>query len=100
MKPSTPVELLIVNRAASAPPTIEYVSAGAGRSASLAATVVIAAVFSAMLTLALAPPPLLVITGASLTGITSIVSVRTVGSRSTPPLAMPPLSCTRKPALA
>src|SRR5207249_877913 len=39
-------------------------------------------------------------TGASLTGVTFTVSARGVGSRSTPPLAVPPLSCTWKVKLA
>ncbi|MNC87180.1 hypothetical protein D3C83_28840 [compost metagenome] len=38
--------------------------------------------------------------GASLTGLTLIVIVFGVGSRSTPPFAVPPLSCTRKVKLA
>src|SRR3989441_163909 len=39
-------------------------------------------------------------TGASLTGVTFTVSARGVGSRSTPPLAVPPLSCTWNVKLA
>ena len=39
-------------------------------------------------------------TGASLTAVTLIVSVRTAGSRSTPPLALPPSSRTWKVKLA
>ena len=68
---SKPEEELIANFAASTPPVIEYVSVGAGRSASAARTVVTAAVFSAMLIDAEAPPPLLVIAGVlSLTAVT------------------------------
>src|SRR5438876_110009 len=39
-------------------------------------------------------------TGASLTGVTFTVSARGVGSRSTPPFAVPPLSCTWNVKLA
>ena len=88
MKLSAPVEPLIANFAASAPPTIEYVSVCAGRSASLATTVVTVAEFSAMLTLASAPPPLDVITGAvSLTGVT-------VTAMACVSLSAPSLTCT------
>ncbi len=69
MKLSTPVPALIVNFAASAPPLIEYVSDGP--STSVAVTVVTAVLFSATFRPALAPPPSLVITGAtSLTSVT------------------------------
>jgi hypothetical protein len=45
--------LLLMNLAASAPPTIEYVKVWAGRSASVAVTVITAVVFSATLAVAL-----------------------------------------------
>ena len=79
---------LIVNLAASAPPMIEYVSVCAGRSASVAVTVVTAVVFSATLTAALAPPPLLVMTGVlSLTGVT-VTAIACVS------VSVPSLTCT------
>ncbi len=58
-----PVLVLIVKRLESAPPSIEYVIVCAGRSPSVAVTVVIAVVFSAMLMLAVSAPPLLVMIG-------------------------------------
>ena len=48
MKVSSPVDELILKRAASAPPEIEYVRVSAGRSTSVAVTVVTAKVFSAI----------------------------------------------------
>ena len=67
---STPELPPIVNNPESAPPLIEYVSVCAGRSESVAATVVIAVVFSRMLIDAIAPAPLLVIVGSlSFTGV-------------------------------
>ena len=71
MKLNAPVLALIANFAASAPPTIEKVSVDVGKSASVAVTVVTAVLFSATLTAAVAPPPLLVMAGGlSLTGVT------------------------------
>ena len=88
MKRSAPVLVSMTKRAASAPPTIEYVSVCAGRSASLAATVVMIVEFSATLIAAVAPPPLLVITGAlSLTGVT-------VTAMACVSLSEPSLTCT------
>ncbi len=75
---STPVAPTIENAAASAPPEIEYVSVCAGTSASVAFTSVTAVWFSAALTAAAAPPPSLVITGASFTCVTVTVAVRVV----------------------
>ena len=67
-KVRTPVELLMVNFAESAPPLIEYTSvdglATTSGSGSVAVTVVTAVVFSATEIDAVAPPPLLVIVGA------------------------------------
>ena len=54
------------NFAASAPPSIAYVSVCAGASASVAVTVVTAETFSATEIAAVALPPLLVMTGARL----------------------------------
>ena len=66
---------LIANSAASAPPLIEKI--GAAPSTSFDVTVVTAVWFSAAFTDAVAPPPLLVITGASFTGCTRNVTVAT-----------------------
>ena len=52
------------------------------------------AVSSSVVTVLLAPD------GASLTAVTLTVIVLAVGSRSTPPLAVPPSSCTWKVKLA
>ena len=60
---------LIAKSPASAPPVIANVSVSAGTSSSVAVTVVTAVVFSATLTAAVAPPPSLVITGASLASV-------------------------------
>ena len=77
-----------MNFAASTPPTIEYVSVCDGRSASPAVTVVTVVVFSAMFTLASAPPPLDMITGAlSFTGVT-------VTAMACVSLSEPSLTCT------
>jgi hypothetical protein len=46
------------------------------------------------------PTEMLAPTGASLTGLTSMVIVRATASRSRPPLAVPPLSRTWKVKLA
>ena len=46
------------------------------------------------------PTVVLVPVGASFTGVTSIVTVRATGSRSMPPFAVPPSSCTWKVKLA
>ena len=82
------MDALIENFAASAPPLIEYVSVGAGRSASVAVTVVTAVVFSATLIDALAPAPLLVMTGAlSSTGVT-VTAIAWVS------VSVPSLACT------
>ncbi len=60
----------------------------AGRSASLAVTVVTAVPFSATFTLAVAPPPLLVITGAlSLTGVT-VTAIACVSLKPPPSLTI------------
>ena len=65
-----------------------YVSVCAGRSASVAATVVTAVPFSATLTVALAPPPSLVITGLlSLTDVT-VTAIACVS------VNVPSLTCT------
>ncbi len=72
----------MANLAASAPPLIEKVSVCAGKSASVAVTVVTAVVFSATLTEAVAPPPLDVISGLlSLPGVT----VTAMACESVPP---------------
>ena len=63
----------MTNLATSAPPTIEYTAVPP--STSLLVTVVTALVFSATLTDAVVPPPLLVITGASLTAVTAMSRV-------------------------
>ena len=76
----------MLNFAASAPPAIEYT--GAPPSTSLAVTVVTVVWFSAALTLAVAPPPLDVITGASLT----LVTVTAMACVSLAPL--PSATCT------
>ena len=65
-KVSTPEVALMANFAASVPPSIAYVSVCAGVSASVAVTVVTAVAFSATEIAAVAPPPLLVMTGATL----------------------------------
>ena len=65
MKVSTPVEASTLNSAASDPPALEYDSA-LPDSASIAVVVVTPKMFSAMLTEAASPPPLLVILGAAL----------------------------------
>ena len=79
-----------MKRPASAPPLIEYTAVPP--STSVEVTVVTAVWFSAALVAAVAPAPLLVITGASLTGVTLTLSDSV--KVSTPPLAVPPLSTT------
>src|SRR5262245_2176033 len=75
-KESTPVDELTVNLAASAPPTIEYDNGWAGRSPSVAVTVVTAVTFSVRVIEALAPPPFEVTTGLlSLSPLIRIVKV-------------------------
>ena len=80
-KLSAPVAASIAKRAASAPPVMLNVSVCAGRSGSVAVTVVTRVVFSTTLRVAMLPPPSLVRTGASLVGVTD--TVRATGVLST-----------------
>ena len=77
-----------MNRAASAPPLMLYVSVCAGRSASVAVTFVTAVEFSATLTAAVAPAPSLVMTGAL-----SLVAL-TVTAIAWLSVSVPSLTCT------
>ena len=76
---------MIVNLPASAPPLMLY--AGTPPSMSLEVTVVTAVEFSATFTLAVVPPPLLVITGASFTAA-PVIPLLPVTGAATPSLTL------------
>ena len=92
VKVNAPVSASMLNFPASAPPAMVNVRGCAGRSASDAVTVVTVVPFSATLTAAVTPAPLLVIEGATLPGASTTSVTET--AMACVSVSAPSLTCT------